>query len=208
MNHFESAIVGYFGEEKFKKIQSVRIGIVGAGGLGSNCAHNLVRVGFKKFVIVDFDVVEESNLGRQFYFFDQVAMKKVHALHNNLKKINHDIETEVHIEKIVPGNIFNLFKDCDVIVEAFDKADEKKMLVTEFLPTGKFIVSVSGLAGIGHSDDIKIHYIKENLVVIGDLKSEVGKETPPLSPRVNVAAAKQADVVLEYVVNKYQLAKP
>ena len=58
MNEFEKALVSYIGEEKLRKIQSVKIGIAGAGGLGSNCAFNLVRSGFNKLLIVDYDRVE------------------------------------------------------------------------------------------------------------------------------------------------------
>ena len=54
-----------------------RVGIAGAGGLGSNCAAHLVRAGMKKLVIADFDVVNESNLNRQFFFRNQLGQKKV-----------------------------------------------------------------------------------------------------------------------------------
>jgi sulfur carrier protein ThiS adenylyltransferase len=74
------------------------------------------------------------------------------------------------------------------------------MLVEVLLPLGKFIVAASGLAGIGNSDEIKVHKVKGNLVMIGDLKSDICKSAP-LSPRVNVAAAKQADTILDYVLN-------
>jgi sulfur carrier protein ThiS adenylyltransferase len=55
------------------------------------------------------------------------------------------------------------------------------------------------VAGVGRNDDIKVHRIKDNLVLIGDLSSDV-ESAPPLSPRVSMAAAKQADVVLEYLL--------
>ena len=63
----------------------------------------------------------------------------------------------------------------------------------------KFVVAVSGLGGIGSSDDIKTHRVNKALVMIGDLKSDICQK-PALSPRVNVAAAKQADAILEHVV--------
>ena len=80
LNEFEKALAVYLGEAKLRKIQKVKIGIAGAGGLGSNCAFNLVRSGFKKLKIVDFDVVEHSNLDRQFYFSDQIGIPKIEAL--------------------------------------------------------------------------------------------------------------------------------
>ncbi len=199
MNLFEEKISKYFSKEDFAKIQSVKIGIAGAGGLGSNCAFNLVRVGFKKFKIVDFDKIDYSNLNRQFYFLDQVGVNKVEALKDNLKRINPDLELDIAVKKIEAQNICELFKDCDIVVEAFDKAEYKSMFVSQFLKTNKLIVCASGLAGFGNCDEIKVHRIKDNLIVVGDLKSDI-KDRPPLSPRVNVAAAKQADIILEYVL--------
>ena len=54
-------------------LERARIGIAGAGGLGSNCAMHLVRAGVRRLVVADFDVVGESNLNRQFFFRDQLA---------------------------------------------------------------------------------------------------------------------------------------
>ncbi|MDP8264129.1 MAG: sulfur carrier protein ThiS adenylyltransferase ThiF [Candidatus Aceula lacicola] len=199
MNDFEQKLLEVFGKEKFKKVRSVKIGIAGAGGLGSNCAFNLVRVGFKHFSIVDFDLIEFSNLNRQFYFYDQNEKKKVEVLKENLKRINPDIDIEVSSQKVEGNNIADLFVDCHIVVEAFDKAEYKSIFVEYFLKTDKFIVSASGMAGIGKSDDIKVHRIKNNFFLIGDLKTD-SCNAPLLSPRVNIAAAKQADVILEHVL--------
>jgi sulfur carrier protein ThiS adenylyltransferase len=67
-------------EEIRKVLLTKKVGIAGAGGLGSNCAAALVRSGIGALVIADFDVVTESNLNRQFYFRDQVGMQKTAAL--------------------------------------------------------------------------------------------------------------------------------
>ena len=198
MDAFIKNLITKIGEDNFAKIQKVRIGLAGAGGLGSNCAANLVRVGFKRLTIVDFDIIDPSNLDRQFYFKDQIGMSKGTALQANLLKINPDLELKMINEKIDEKNIKRLFDDCDVVAECLDKAESKRMLVSVLLPLGKFIVSASGLGGIGSSDDIKVHRIKENLVIVGDLKSDIA-QTPALSPRVSIAAAKQADVILEFV---------
>ena len=189
------------GAEKLKKIESKRIGIAGCGGLGSNCAFNLVRCGFTKLKLIDFDIIDDTNLNRQFYFSDQVNMVKVEALAENLKRINKDIKLDLIQEKLEENNTEQLFSDCDIVVEAFDKSEYKGMIVSKLIKSNKFIVSASGLCGVGNSDDIKVHRIKKNLVIIGDLESSVDK-LPPLSPRVNVAAAKQADVILEHVLGE------
>lgn len=194
---FRENLIKKLGSDNLKKIERARIGIAGAGGLGSNCALNLVRVGFRRLVIVDFDVVDPSNLDRQFYFLDQVGMGKAAALKINLCRINPSLEIEMFCRKIEKPDVKELFAGCDAVVECFDRAEYKSMLVSELLKLGKFVVSASGLGGFGSSDNIRVNAIKKNLVIIGDLKSDIAK-SPALSPRVNVAAAKQADIILEH----------
>ena len=72
-------------------LSKFRVGIAGAGGLGSNCAAALARCGVGTLVIADFDIVEESNLSRQYYFTDQVGMLKTEALKENIRRINPDV---------------------------------------------------------------------------------------------------------------------
>lgn len=200
-NLFEKALGMALGESNLEKIQQITVGIGGAGGLGSNCAVNLVRSGFSNFVIVDFDTIESSNLNRQFYFYNQIGQSKVMTLRDNLLAINPDIQVQIFEERIEEHNVAAMFKDCHIIVEAFDQANYKKMIVEEYLQTEKFIVSASGIAGYADSDEIKTHRIKENLYVVGDLASAVGKELPPCAPRVSIAAAKQANLILQFVLN-------
>lgn len=197
---FIEGLIEKLDADNFRKIQDAKVAIAGSGGLGSNCALNLVRSGFSQLTLIDFDIVEASNLDRQFYFFDQIGMKKVDALKTNLLRINPCLKITAFDIRIDRDNIKEIFEECDVVAECLDRAEAKSMLVAELLKTGKFIVTASGLGGIGHSDDIKISYIKESLVVIGDLRSDVSTK-PAFSPRVNVVAAKQADVILEHVVS-------
>ncbi len=201
LDEFRQNLINKIGEENLLKIEQAKIGLAGAGGLGSNCALNLVRVGFKRLKIVDFDVVTAANLDRQFYFIDQVGMFKVEALKINLLRVNPNLELEMINQKIEKPDIKNLFKDCDCVVECLDRAEYKRMLVEEALRLGEFVVSASGLGGIGSSDEIRVHRRNKNLAIIGDLKSDISK-TPALSPRVNVSAAKQADVILEFVLTE------
>jgi len=78
------------------------------------------------------------------------------------------------------------------------------MLIAQLLPLDKFIVAVSGLGGYGMSDDITVHPIRGNLIMVGDLHSDIALR-PALSPRVNIAAAKQADTILEYACRTVDL---
>lgn len=200
MNEFEQALGRYLNPEQLGRIRSVRVGIAGAGGLGSNCAAALVRTGFRHIKIIDFDVVDYSNLNRQFYFFGQVNHTKVAALRENLNSINPAADIEIAPVKMDIDNVAELFADCDVVVEAFDRAEYKKLIVETYLGSGKLIVAASGLAGWGNSDRIRVHRVTDNFYLIGDLTTGIGADNPPLAPCVLIAAAKQADVVLSYAL--------
>jgi len=194
---FQDALISKIGRDYLCKVQGIKIGLAGAGGLGSNCAANLIRSGFQKLKIVDFDQVEPGNLDRQFYFADQVGLNKVDALKLNLLRINPLIDLEIATIRLDENNFAAAFSDCDIVAECLDRPEIKSSLVAALLPLNKLIVSVSGLGGYGQSDDIRVHRIKENLIIIGDLQSDISTK-PALSPRVSIAAAKQADVILEY----------
>ncbi len=199
MDAFRQDLLKKLGAARLAKIEKARVGIAGAGGLGSNCAACLVRVGFHHLTIIDFDRIDPSNLDRQFYFGDQVGMEKVEALKANLLRINPTLDLKMLPVKLESGNVREIFADCDVVVECLDRAEAKQMLVAGILPLGKFIVTASGLGGFGASDELQVHRLKPHLVLIGDLASDIEK-APALSPRVSIAAAKQADAVLEFVV--------
>ncbi|HOY31379.1 MAG TPA: sulfur carrier protein ThiS adenylyltransferase ThiF [Bacteroidales bacterium] len=190
----------------FNKIKSIletkTVGIAGCGGLGSNCAVALARAGTGKLIICDFDIIAESNLNRQYFFYDQIGMKKAGALKENITRINPRIIIEAHDVKIDPENTVELFKPCDVIVEAFDHAEMKKMLietVLEKIPGIPLITGV-GIAGWGNSNSIRVIQIG-NLYICGDGISEVDEDHPPLAPRVGIAANMQANTVLEILLN-------
>src|SRR4030042_954534 len=134
-----------------QKVKTSVVGIAGLGGLGSTVGIALARIGVGTLILVDFDVVEPSNLNRQQYFIHQIGMPKVEALQENLSKINPHIRILIYHEKLDRNNVENIFKEATVVVEAFDRAEEKAMLinvVSEKMPD-KYIVAASGVAGYG-----------------------------------------------------------
>ena len=193
-------------EEIRGRLSRKRVGIAGCGGLGSNCAIALARVGMGTLVIVDFDCLSVSNLNRQYYFRDQVGMKKVEALADNILRIDPTIRVEKHAVRITATNFTGLFAGCDVIVEAFDLAEEKEMLITSALthfPTIPLVVG-SGMAGWGNNAAIHCRRLG-NIYVCGDETSEISASMPPLAPRVGMVANMQANVVMDILLNSVQL---
>ncbi len=173
------------------------IGIAGAGGLGSNIAVYLVRAGVNRFRIVDFDTVHVSNLNRQFFFRDQIGDVKVRALKENLLRIDPKAQIDAVEAFVDEHNLHELFGDCDIVVEAFDKAETKAMLVSAFAGTGKFVVAASGVAGL-NIERLKRTVKFGNVSLIGDGNSDV-KDYRLYSTKVAIASAMMANAILEYL---------
>jgi len=177
------------------------VGIAGAGGLGSNVAVALARAGVGRLVIADFDQVEPSNLNRQQYLVEQVGRRKVEALRENLLAINPYSLYEVHDVRVTRRNAPVIFARVDVLVEAFDRAAGKEMLIEICLSRfpGRPIVAASGLAGYGLNR--KLHTRKMgNLYICGDEESQCPKGVSPMAPRVALVAAMQANLVVELLI--------
>lgn len=174
------------------------VGIAGAGGLGSNVAVSLARAGVGRLIIADFDKVEPSNLNRQQYFIDQVGERKVDALRENLLIINPFSLYEVHDVRITRRNAAKIFAQVDVLVEAFDRAETKEMLIETCLARfpGRPIVAASGLAGYGKNRKLRTRKMG-NLYICGDEESQCPAGVSPMAPRVALVAALQANLVVE-----------
>ncbi len=115
-----AALVRRHGAAIQAKIDRATIGIAGLGGLGSNIAVLLARLGVGHLVLVDFDRVDITNLHRQHYTIDDLGVPKALALKKQLIAINPYLNYETYIEKITPENAARFFSGCDLVCEAFD----------------------------------------------------------------------------------------
>ncbi len=180
------------------EVDKVKIGIAGAGGIGSNVAMHLVRSGIHRIKVVDYDKVENSNLNRQFYFADQIGKYKVDMLYDNLKRIDEKAKIEKIVLKLDETNIADTFYDCDIVVEAFDKKECKKMLIEAFSTSDKTLISASGIAGL---DITKVSQKKlGNCYIVGDFLSDTDNEAV-YSPKVMLVACIMSNIIIE-LVNK------
>lgn len=187
-----------------QKVKKSVVGIAGLGGLGSAVAIALARIGVGSLILVDFDVVEPSNLNRQQYFIHQIGMRKVEALQENLSKINPYVRVRLYNEKLDRNNVERIFKEADVVVEAFDRAEEKAMLinaVSEKMPD-KYIVAASGVAGYGDSNEIKTIRFSSRIFIVGDQETAAQTGIGLMAPRVGVVAHHQANIVLRILLGE------
>ena len=186
-----------------EKLKKAKVCILGLGGLGSNVAILLARSGIGYLKLVDFDIVEASNLNRQQYRISHIGMKKTEAIRTIIKEVNPFVEVEILNKKIDRENILSIVGDVEIVVEAFDVAETKAMAIEELLINGdKILVSASGMAGIGSANEIITRKVRDNFYLIGDNYSDYEEYSGIMSTRVMICAAHQANVVLRLIVGE------
>lgn len=201
-NELEAMLSARHSPNIYEKIKGSTVGIAGLGGLGSNIAVMLARIGVGRLVIADFDIVEPSNLNRQSYYIKHLGLPKTEALKEQIKEINPFVNVTSHFIKINENNIADIFSKCNIICEAFDNPVCKAELtnyVLEFM-TDKYLVAASGMAGYSSSNLIKTKRRTKRLYICGDFESEAEIGNGLMSPRVNICAAHQANMVLRLIL--------
>ena len=182
--------------EKQKLLSEGHVAVAGLGGLGSNVAYALARIGVGHLHLIDFDVVDITNLNRQQYFMEHVGMYKTEALKSLLMKINP--------VKVTEENLQELFADAPIVCEAFDRPEAKAMLVNgilEHFPEKK-LVSATGMAGYGSSNTIRTQRLMKNFYLCGDRVSEPEYGRGLMAARVAVCAAHEANMITRLILGE------
>ena len=195
------------GQELQRRLSAASVVVCGIGGLGSNIAIHLARAGVGRLRIIDFDRVDISNLNRQQYFPEQLGMYKSDALYDTLSRIAPYCDISRNCVKLTEENIPELLNGEDIICEAFDKADQKEMLVNtvlEKLPD-KFLVSGSGMAGLSSANNIVTRKVTRHFYVCGDEVSDVADGLGLISARVAVCAAHMAHMAIRIIAQEYDV---
>ena len=188
------------------KLERATVAICGLGGLGSNIAISLARAGIGELILIDFDQVDITNLHRQQYKASQIGRYKTDALAKNLREIAPYVKLTTHTQKISEENYAGLLSQADVICEAFDDAGAKAMLVNGVLETmpDKYLVSASGMAGLGPANTLKTRKITKHFYLCGDGVSDVADGMGLVSSRVMLCAAHEAHAVLRILAEEYE----
>ena len=114
-------MMGDIGEKGQQLLQQSRVLVVGAGGLGSPLLLYLTAAGIGHIAIVDFDVVEASNLNRQIlHGTGDVGRLKVESAVDTLRALNPDVELLSHCERVTADNLVSLAQGCDLVIDAVD----------------------------------------------------------------------------------------
>lgn len=202
-SELESLMVARHTPGVHERMKNGIVGIAGLGGLGSNVTIALARMGVGTLILADFDIVEPSNLNRQQYFIEHIGAYKTDAMAAMLKRINPYLTVETHRVMLDRENTPSIFHRAHVVVECFDREDQKVMLietVSELLPDA-YIIGASGMAGYGENNSIQTMQLGEKVYVVGDLVNAAVPGRGLMAPRVSVAAGQQANLAVSLLMD-------
>lgn len=135
--------VGGKGQEKLLKSKVL---VVGAGGLGSPAVYYLAAAGVGTIGIVDFDVVDFSNLQRQIlHNTERVGIPKVESARMTVEKLNPDVKVVTYNTMINKSNVMDIIKDYDVVLDGTDNFPTRFLINDACYFLGKALVSAAML---------------------------------------------------------------
>ena len=188
-------------QQQSSLLQAAQVAIFGLGGLGSNVAMWLARLGVGHLLLYDFDRVELSNLNRQYYFVEDVGEYKAVALLKHLRAVNPYGDYQSRVVRLTQDNLAELVDTAPIICEALDKPEAKALLVNGVLESfpDKFLVAASGLAGFGTSDSMQVRQITPHFYLCGDGSSSF-LDLPLCGARVGLCAAQEALTIARIIL--------
>jgi Dinucleotide-utilizing enzymes involved in molybdopterin and thiamine biosynthesis family 2 len=120
--------VRMFGEQKQKKLQDLTVTIVGAGGTGSSVATQLARMGVKKLRLIDYDLLDASNISRVYGAnATDIGKPKVEVLKNNLQNFSKSSIETLNVD-ITKRNVLKKLIDSDIIFSCTDNLTSRAVL--------------------------------------------------------------------------------
>lgn len=185
------------GSENFHKL---KIAIIGCGGIGSVLCDLLVRGGFLNLKLIDSDLIDETNLGRQNYYELDVGKSKPKVLKERLLKINSITKIDI-VEKIInKDNIKLICQDCDLIVDATDNFETRKIINEYCVKTKKDwicngAVKTEVFACIFYGIENKF----EKVFPV-DINNESCCDVGVLSSTVHISASISYNLILKYFI--------
>jgi molybdopterin/thiamine biosynthesis adenylyltransferase/rhodanese-related sulfurtransferase len=132
------------GSEGQARLLDAKVLLIGAGGLGSPAALYLAAAGVGTIGLVDFDVVDVSNLQRQIiHTTDRVGEKKVASARKAITDLNPDVKVVAHEEMLLAGNVDRLIEGYDVVLDGTDTFDTRYLLNDAAVAKGIPVVHAS-----------------------------------------------------------------
>ena len=190
--------------EKQGKLKNARVAVAGLGGLGSHVSIALARLGVGHLRLIDYDVVDITNIFRQCYLLRHIGQYKTDCLKTQIAEINPYIKVETVTKKITQENVMDLVGDSDIVCEALDRKESKAMLINEIMEhcEDKIVVAGSGMAGTDSANRIVTRKITPRFYVCGDGVSALEDGLQLMAPRVALCAMHEANMIMRLLLGE------
>lgn len=190
-----------FNNEEQEKLKDMVVLIAGAGGLGTNQAQQLQRIGIKKIYLYDYDKIAKSNLNRQlFYGKKDIGKSKVNKAKKHLA--NFDLNTEIEVfNKKIDDNL-EIPDDIDIIFDALDNFSARFLLEKIAVKNNLPLIHAGVQSWYGQITSIipnKTVSLKE---IFGENKKEESESPPVFSPVVSIVASLQVIEGIKVYLNR------
>lgn len=156
MNKMFDRTINLIGSENYKKICNLKIAVIGLGGVGGTALEALARTGFSKFLIIDHDIVDVTNLNRQILFsYGDINRPKVEIAMKKILSINPFADIETHKIKVSSSNT-DIIGKVDFIVDAVDDIKAKVCIAEYAIKNNIPFVSSLGMANRINPNEVNI----------------------------------------------------
>lgn len=151
------------GEENLEKIKSKTVAVVGVGGVGGYAVESLVRAGISKLIIIDYDIVDITNLNRQIISLQSnIGKYKTDVIKERINNINPDCNVITINTKLNEENLYLLLNEKpDYIIDACDTLKVKEMLILECKKRKIKLISSMGTGNKLNPELLKITDIRK-----------------------------------------------
>lgn len=188
-------------------LKQTKVVILGCGGIGSNVARLLVQSGIEQLTLIDYDVVDPTNLNRQFYTYNQIGSYKIDCLGDNLQAINPNVKLtklNVHLDK---DNIASYTAGYDFVIDGFDTPLMKSLIVNSSGWHGSYLILANGMAGIKPASEIVTRKLTDDVYVCGDGSNGVKPRIGLMATQVTLVASQMANKIIE-IINDREKNEP
>lgn len=140
------------GKKAIELLSKATFVVFGLGGVGGSCAETLARAGVGRLLLIDYDIIQESNINRQvFALHSTIGQQKVEVAKNRLLDINPDLELLIYSLKLSKETIeYFPLKNCDYILDCIDDVQAKLLLALE---SQKLNIPIISCMGTGYKTD-------------------------------------------------------
>ncbi|MEP0706990.1 MAG: HesA/MoeB/ThiF family protein [Parvibaculum sp.] len=196
-------LVPQLGSEAQSKLGAGRVVVIGAGGVKSPLLYYLAAAGVGHIRIIDFDLVELSNLNRQILFCENdIGRNKAEAAYDRLIALNSEIEIEAISRRLDEGNALSFLEGFDVIVEGGDSSATRFLVNRCCLALDRPMVHASAQYNYGYVFTVVPHRTACFECIFPDLDRGHGGSVPVFGVATGIAGVLGAGEVIKILTKK------